>query len=202
MLIRRHENIAERSAMVEHWTMKAAEADVVVFDLDGTLIDSDYANFLSYKSAIQKIMRSELQLTFEPNRRVTREIIKDIFPEICDEKLSKIIKRKECIYKMYLCRTTVNNEMVKILEKSQGKKIILATNSSKERAELLLSYHKLSEKFTLKYYKEDINKRNKYLRIFEEIDLAKEKVVVFEDNKIFIESAIAAGACDKFVFMV
>jgi phosphoserine phosphatase len=31
----------------EDWWTKAELADVIVFDLDGTLVDSDVANFLS-----------------------------------------------------------------------------------------------------------------------------------------------------------
>ena len=33
----------------EEWLVKAGLAEVIVFDLDGTLVDSDYANFLAMK---------------------------------------------------------------------------------------------------------------------------------------------------------
>ena len=34
---------------------------VLFFDMDGTLIDTDFANFLSYQEAIKSVMQSETE---------------------------------------------------------------------------------------------------------------------------------------------
>ncbi len=40
---------------LKEWRQKIRNSDLLIFDLDGTLIDTDYANFLSYKAAIKKL---------------------------------------------------------------------------------------------------------------------------------------------------
>ena len=36
--------------------------NILLFDMDGTLINTDYANFLSYKYAIQKVCGSQINI--------------------------------------------------------------------------------------------------------------------------------------------
>ena len=60
---------------IEKWLSKAKIANVIVFDLDGTLVNSDVANFLSYKAAVTCILSEHIQMNFDPEVRMTREIL-------------------------------------------------------------------------------------------------------------------------------
>ena len=53
---------------------------ILIFDLDGTLVDTDIANLLSYKDAIQQIMKIDINLSLYSNQRFTRKILKNIVP--------------------------------------------------------------------------------------------------------------------------
>jgi FMN phosphatase YigB (HAD superfamily) len=73
---------------------KIDSKSILFFDLDGTLIDSDYANFLSYKKAIQEIINPNNDILYDINKRFTRQTIKELFPTINQINFEKIIQRK------------------------------------------------------------------------------------------------------------
>ncbi len=43
---------------------------VLFFDMDGTLVDTDYANFLAYQQAISEIVESDLNIEYDSNFRL------------------------------------------------------------------------------------------------------------------------------------
>lgn len=150
----------------EDWWTKAEQADVIVFDLDGTLVNSDVANFLSYKAAVLHILSSKMSnLEFNPGIRMTRDVLEKLIPSIDNEKITQIVAEKELVYKQYLSRTILNARLADIVERSKGKEIILATDSRKTRADMLLTHHRLSDKFTWKVYKDSVDIRDKYARL-------------------------------------
>ena len=57
---------------------------VLFFDMDGTLVDTDYANYLSFKMAIQSVINPIQFLPFNPNERFNRTILKREFPNLKD----------------------------------------------------------------------------------------------------------------------
>jgi len=187
---------------LEQWLSRAEEAEAVVFDLDGTLINSDLANFLSYKAALEKIIGSQPQLTFNPRTRITREILRTIIPSICEDDIAKVADEKERLYRIYLPSTILNELVAKVLNYSTGKEVILATNSRRERAELLLAHHRLDDKFTLKCYKDNTNSSNKYQRVLSQMQCRKEPILVFENDEHEINLALSAGFRIENVIMV
>ena len=111
--------MAERNGAVEHWWSKAEAADVLVFDLDGTLINSDLANFWSYEAAVSRVLSVRSQMTFDPTNRTTRETIKKEFPAIGSDKLTQIVAEKERLYCKFLSKMVLN------IQVSQKNKVIL-----------------------------------------------------------------------------
>ena len=42
---------------------------VLFFDMDGTLVDTDYANFLAYKQAISETVKFDFNVEYDSNFR-------------------------------------------------------------------------------------------------------------------------------------
>lgn len=177
----------------EEWLAKAGLADVIVFDLDGTLVDSDYANFLAYKDAVIHVLSNHIELDFIQDIRITREALKVLIPSITDKQLEAIISYKERIYHKYLSETKVNPQLIEIFTHSQEKEVALATNSHRCRAELLLNHHGLIDKFSRKIYKDAKDQRDKFTRLMDGIPKEKKNFLVFENDQNSIESAVACG---------
>lgn len=177
----------------EDWLAKAELADVIVFDLDGTLVDSDLANFLSYKDAVMRVLSRQVNMDTFQSARITREILAEIIPNITDEQLIKIALQKERIYPKYLSKTNINPQLIEIIDQSGGKDVVLATDSRRYRADMLLNHHGLTEKFSRKIYRNTEDKRNKYVRLMSEIPKEKMSIMVFENDEHAIDLAIACG---------
>jgi len=183
----------DRGQAREEWLVKAGLAEVIVFDLDGTLVDSDYANFLAYEDAVIHVLSKHIELDFSQSIRITRESLKELIPNITDKQLEDIASHKERIYHKYLSKTNANSQLIQIIERSQGKEVVLATNSRRCRAELLLNHHGLIGKFSRKIFRGDEDQSDKYARLMAEIPKERTPILVFENDGDAIELAIACG---------
>ena len=67
---------------------------VLFFDMDGTLIDTNFANFLSYKKAVQQLMTSNIDIPYDSSKRFNRKLLKKAIPNLSKMKYEKIIKFK------------------------------------------------------------------------------------------------------------
>jgi FMN phosphatase YigB (HAD superfamily) len=182
---------------------KIAPATVLMFDLDGTLINTNYANFLSYTKAISQVMRSNIDLSYNPDKRFTREVIKEIVPTLSKTEYEKIIRLKNKLYIKYLSKTKLNYSLAKILKKYSSKKnIVLVTNSHRRRASTTLKYHGLIGKFSHKLYRQKAHNKNKFEYALDFLQILPASVVVFENEKSEIIAAIRAGIPKKNIITV
>lgn len=170
---------------------------VLFFDMDGTLIDTDFANFLSYQEAIKSVMQGETEIQYVPNKRFNRTTLNRVVPNLTDEKLVEIIKQKEINYNKHLSQTKLNKAVSDILiQYSKTNKTVLVTNCREDRAVLTLEYHKLIDKFNHFFFKEiddKANRVNKYKNALNNLSLSAQIVVAFENEKVEIEDAKLAG---------
>lgn len=175
--------------------MNIDEATVLIFDMDGTLIDTDLANFLSYKDAIQSIIGLDHELILNPTERFNRMTLKTVLPNLTESEYRAIIKRKEEKYERYLPKTKLNEMVFGILKKYyKSNRTVLVTNCRKNRALLTLEYHNLKDKFNDLLFRQSSNSQiNKYKNAISTLSLSTQNIVVFENENKEIKDAESAG---------
>jgi len=176
-------------------------ADVVVFDLDGTLVETDPANFLAYKEAIAHCLGQGFKAKLPSTKRLTREVLRECLIAVPETTIQSIARYKEDIYGQFLHATTANQPILRLLELAQGKEVILASNCRRPRAELVLDHHGINGKFTRKYFSESDDARHKYEKIFCDLDVDSRQVVVFDDDPVEAASALAVCVGSDSVFL-
>lgn len=177
--------------------------DTFIFDFDGTLFDTDNANYLAYCKAVYDVVGIHIKFT---HSRTTRETIKNNYPKITDEQMKEIINKKEIYFNDFMKDIFIIRPMIDILfeAKERHKKIILLTNASKKRVMDIIDYFDKNYRFSKKikdcfansptYYKNDINCNDKYEFLFKKENITDfNKVVIFEDDIKFRKSLIQNG---------
>lgn len=190
---------------LNNWTTSNSIEDIInkitaettlFFDMDGTLINTNYSNFLSYKSAIQSVTKTEYDLTYNSDKRFNRSALEHMVCNLNAGDYYRIINEKEECYKNFLHETTINQEIVDILFKyMKTNKTVLVTNCREERAIMTLNYHGLHDKFSNLFFRQlDNNKKiNKYKHAIQILDISPNSVLIFEDEINEIKDAIQAG---------
>lgn len=185
--------------MVEKiYTTNISDSHLLVFDLDGTVVNTDMVNHLAYKEAIQQILGLDLPIAHSKNERFTREKLFSVIDNLTDLQYSNIIETKNGLYQKYLPMSKVNAYIISVIQKhTNTNKIILATNSRKNRAEMVLQYHRLENIFDYMFFKEDYNQKNKFLHILNYFGASANSMLVFENDNDEIRKAIESGIPDK-----
>lgn len=169
---------------------------IFFFDLDGTLVDTNLANFLAYKKAIFSVMKSDHNLSFDPNNRFNRSDLKNIVPNLSSTEYERIIQKKEDYYKDFLYETKLNSVIADILCKySKTNKTVLVTHCRKERALTTLNYFGLADKFNNIFFRLTNNdeKINKFQNAITKLGVLPNLVIAFENEEIEIAYAKQAG---------
>jgi len=170
---------------------------VLFFDMDGTLIDTNLANYLAYKKAIYSITKCNLDIKYNPHKRFNRTHLKKIIPYFSESVYEEIITKKEECYNEFLPEIKLIPNCTDILFKySQINKTILVTNCRKDRAIATLTYFGLIDKFDSLFYREfgDNDKKiNKFLNAISKLDISPNFVIAFENEENEIKDAQIAG---------
>jgi beta-phosphoglucomutase len=170
---------------------------VFLFDLDGTLVDTDYANFLAYKKAIRSVTKSNNNLAFNPKRRFNRSGLPSAVPSLTQVEYETIIQEKEKYYNDFLHEMKLNAEIANILSKySKTHKTVLVSNCRKDRAMTTLGHFGLVDKFTNIFCREptdNVKKVNKFQNAISKLAVLPNLVVAFENEEGEIAEAKEAG---------
>ncbi len=188
----------EQSDKVSKDISNKIKSDIVLFfDMDGTLVDTNLANFLSYKKAILSVTKSNHDLTYNSDKRFNRSSLKNAVPDLTENEYERIIQEKEIYYNDFLYETRLNTEIAEILFKySKTNKTVLVTNCRKERAIKTLKHFGLDDKFSEIYCREfDYNGKrvNKFQNAILKLGIPPNLIIAFENEESEIEDAKKAG---------
>ena len=171
--------------------MTIQQNKIAVFDLDGTLIETDAANSAAYHAA----MRKNGVDVFGVYGRITASVIRQILCNNDKSDVDAIVDAKVSMFCHELWRTRLgpaaNDLECVMVERTAFDKVVLLTDSSERRAMETLNYHSLAGCF------DEIvcngGQGNKYANYFKAFDSDPAACVVWENEEGQIKSAIAAG---------
>ncbi len=185
--------------MNEEIFKKVSNESLLIFDLDGTLINTDEVNFFAYKEAIQTVKKLDLTLLLKNHRRrFTRGDLFLAIKHLTSQEYSRIIEIKDDVYHKYLNKSEINTCVFDTLKRfSESNKVVLATNSHKVRADMVLKHHDLKSIFDHFFYKEDYkDDDNKFIHVLNSLNVDPDMAIVFENDSSEIERARIAGIKD------
>jgi beta-phosphoglucomutase-like phosphatase (HAD superfamily) len=178
---------------------------VVFCDMDGTLVDTDYANYLSYRKAVLEATHGmhDVQRSTE---RLNRKSLKKQLPSLTDAEYEQIARLKAENFTEFLSQTRVNSSLVNSIRKYSGtNKTVLVTCCREKRALETLRHHKLLECFTRLICWEALpqgGSLNKYESALSLMGASPEAVLVFENDIADVEKAVLAGVPRRNVISV
>lgn len=177
---------------------------ILFFDMDGTLVDTNLANFSAYKKAVDSVLQTDTKLVYNPEIRFNRSVLKANFPHLTDKELEKVIQVKESSYDEFLNVTSLIDKNAEVLLKySNSNPTYLVTNCRKDRALKTLNHFGLIDKFTNVFYRifDDNNKKiNKFENALSILGVLPNIVIAFENEEIEILDAIQAGIPRENIF--
>lgn len=169
------------------------ERKVALFDMDGTLVETDAANAAAYRSA----MTAEgIRLVANFGGRITKDVVaKAILACRAMGRLPDILERKIAQYGSELWRTELGPAAVAfrriVLNRRDFQKLVLLSNSAERRVMETLGHHGLTE-----FFDEIVcnaGHGDKYANYFRNFDADPAMCVVWENEEEQIRTAIAAG---------
>lgn len=180
------------------------QTEYAFFDMDGTLIETDYANFLAYNNAISSVLKKKDAIEFNPIQRFDKKSLKQEFPDLSEFQYKRIIQIKNELNNEFLSETFVNSEVVDaFITMSETKNLILVTNAQSKRALQAMKFHGLDQYLSTMFCsdKRSLN-ANKYQHAIESLATEPENIMLFENEDKEILNALQSGIQKRNIFKV
>ena len=173
--------------------------NLAIFDLDGTLFDTDEVNYIAYKQALE-----EYNVTFEKDYYFSKccgNSYRQFLPPLVGdtEKVEKVHDKKVALYPSLLDKAKVNVHlfnMIRLLGKFYHTAVV--TTASKKNTFDILNYYKVEDLFELVLTKEDVlnikPSSDGFLKAMEFFKVSPQQTVIFEDSESGIKAAEKTGA--------
>ena len=173
---------------------------LAIFDMDGTLFNTNYINYYAYKEALNKY---DVSIDFEYfcnycNGKHYKVFVSPLVNND-KEKTEDIHNIKKVAYSKYLNKVKINEHLFYIIEMIKTEyKIALVTTASKKNTYEILEYTNKTDLFDLILTSEDVKipKPNPegFLLAMDKFDVQPEECIIFEDSEVGIEAAKKTGA--------
>ena len=175
--------------------------EAILFDLDGTLADTDSIHFAVWQDIL---IRYDLDIdrSFYRQRisgRTNSKIIKDIIPQLTLEDAWKLATEKEESYRRLansLLPTPGLNRLLELTERAELKRAVV-TNAPEDNAVYMLKVLRLSDAFPTIIMAKDAPPGKPdpapYQLALNRLLVKSNRAIAFEDSAAGIRSAINAG---------
>ncbi len=173
----------------------------VLFDLDGTLVNTDPLHFQTW----QEMLRDygiEIDREFYKARisgRLNPLIIKDLLPQLSLEAGQKLADVKEARFRENALSLTPLAGLLELLAwiDSRGLKKAVVTNAPRENVSFMLEVLKLADIFDVVVLAEETTAGKPdpaiYQLVMNRLGIAATEAIAFEDSPSGIHSAVGAG---------
>ena len=173
---------------------------LAIFDLDGTLFNTNDVNYHAYKEALENFgFKFEYEYWHKHCiGRHYKDFLADI--NITDEKvLHDIHQLKKQCYKKYLNYAQENHHLFEIIELIKPKYYIaLVTTASKKNVEDILTTFNKINIFDKIFTQEDVTKMKPnpegYLKAMKYFNIEASETIIFEDSEAGLKAANDSGA--------
>jgi hypothetical protein len=171
----------------------------ILFDLDGTLIDTAEANRQAYNLALRRFNLQIDETTFQKTvGQDSRFFLNDIFRELTLEEMTEVRRVKQEVYPTFFNQTQMNEKLKEIIDDHAGhKKYGIVTNGKKENTFQILRYHKIYHFFELIITGTDVENPKPdpegYLLATKILNMSPIEILAFEDSRVGISAANSAG---------
>lgn len=186
---------------------------LLIFDMDGTLIDSAHLNYYSYYNAFKEF-GIKLDKDYYYNKcfgfhhKIFTENILKLNNKLVNDKdenndlIKKIHTRKEEIYLENLNLVSIHPLIMEILidnhNKNDKKYSALATTASPKGVYGILKEFKLEKLFDLVLTGNDIEKKKPdpeiFFKCFNHFNVSEKESIIFEDSEVGLEAANQTNA--------
>lgn len=163
---------------------------VLLFDLDGTLFDTNFANNAAYKAALWQITRKSDYEQLNNLQRITRKDIADL-PGITSQTLESIVQRKETLYEPKYTFPFITYEILKLNNMRFHIPCYIISTADPKRVQQLVMYYKLDHFIEGCIF---ANTPNKYQDIVSKLGAyGSDTKILFENDKNAIANAVSNG---------
>lgn len=171
-----------------------------IFDLDGTLVDTERANYEAYRLAYLEVgielseeaYRSTFGLRFDAMSRI-------VAPTLTAEQTERVRLAKQRYYPASFKYLFLNHALVEFLKMvSQQTPAALATTGSRNNVTAVLDHFDLAHLFAHRIFGEDVTQGKPhpecYAKAIALFGVSAQECLVFEDSTVGMAAASAAGA--------
>jgi len=175
----------------------------LLFDLDGTLLDTDPLHFQAYLRLLQDHARPAIDFALYKTRIMGfghAEIFAMLFPDTDPASHGALAARKEQMFRTLLCEITVELRpgLVELLDwaRDRGIPCGVVTNAPRENAMLMLAACRLAERFDVAVFGEELSHPKPhpmpYLVGLDKLGGRADRALAFEDSLSGVRSASRA----------